>query len=54
MQSTREETAVIDTRQLELEAAERQRVRGEIATMVSERPDEVAQMLRGWLGEVRS
>ena len=54
VQSTREETAVIDTRQLELEAAERQRVRGEIATMVSERPDEVAQMLRGWLGEVRS
>ena len=36
---------------LELEAAERQKVRGEISTMVSERPDEVAAMLRGWLSE---
>jgi flagellar M-ring protein FliF len=44
----------IDNQQLELEAAERQRVRGEIATMVSERPDEVAAMLRGWLGENKS
>jgi flagellar M-ring protein FliF len=42
---------VKDNRQLELEAAERQRVRGEISTMVSERPDEVAAMLRGWLTE---
>jgi flagellar M-ring protein FliF len=40
-----------DNKQLELEAAERQRVRGEISTMVSERPDEVAAMLRGWLTE---
>ena len=40
-----------DTKQLEAEAAERQRVRGEISTMVSERPDEVAAMLRGWLTE---
>ncbi|MGY1747457.1 flagellar basal-body MS-ring/collar protein FliF [Blastococcus sp. SYSU D00695] len=54
--STRDETAlmdrVVDNRALELEAAERARVRGEISTMVSERPDEVAQMLRGWLTEV--
>ena len=50
IQSTREE-AKVDTRALELEAAERQKVRGEISTMVSERPDEVAAMLRGWLSE---
>jgi flagellar M-ring protein FliF len=49
--STRDETLVIDHRSLELEAAERARVRGEISTMVSERPDEVAAMLRGWLTE---
>ena len=53
--STRDETMVIDravdSRALEAEAAERARVRGEISTMVSERPDEVAQMLRGWLSE---
>ena len=46
--------AKIDNRQLELEAAERQKVRGEISTMVSERPDEVAAMLRGWLSENKS
>ena len=40
-----------DNAQLELEAAERQRVRGEITAMVSEKPDEVAAMLRGWLSE---
>jgi flagellar M-ring protein FliF len=53
--STRDETLLIeratDTRALEIEAAERARVRGEISNMVSERPDEVAQMLRGWLSE---
>ena len=49
--SSRDETPVIDNRQAELEAAERQRVRGEISTMVSEKPDEVAAMLRGWLSE---
>jgi flagellar M-ring protein FliF len=53
--STRDETMLLDrapdNRALELEAAERARVRGEISTMVSERPDEVAQMLRGWLSE---
>jgi flagellar M-ring protein FliF len=53
VQSVREE-AVIDTRQQELEAAERQKVRTEISTMVSERPDEVAAMLRGWLSENKS
>jgi flagellar M-ring protein FliF len=51
--SARDDTAVLDSRALELEAAERQRVRGEISTMVSERPDEVAQMLRGWLSDVK-
>jgi flagellar M-ring protein FliF len=52
--SSREEPPAIDTRQMELEAAERQKVRGEISTMVSERPDEVAAMLRGWLTENKS
>ncbi|TFV64161.1 flagellar M-ring protein FliF [Geodermatophilus sp. DF01-2] len=42
---------VADNAALELEAAERARVRGEIAAMVSEKPDEVAAMLRGWLSE---
>ena len=51
--STREE-AKVDTRALELEAAERQRVRGDISAMVSERPDEVAAMLRGWLSESKA
>ncbi|SNS71563.1 flagellar M-ring protein FliF [Geodermatophilus pulveris] len=41
----------VDEAALELEAAERARVRGEIATMVSDKPDEVAAMLRGWLNE---
>ncbi len=51
--STRE-VVVRDTALLEAEAAERQRVRGEISTMVSERPDEVAAMLRGWLTETKA
>src|SRR3712207_4063223 len=51
--STRE-VVVRDTAQLEAEAAQRQRVRGEISTMVSERPDEVAAMLRGWLTDRKS
>ncbi|TKJ21476.1 flagellar basal-body MS-ring/collar protein FliF [Blastococcus sp. CCUG 61487] len=50
--STRE--APIDNAAAELEAAERQKVRGEISAMVSERPDEVAAMLRGWLTENKS
>jgi flagellar M-ring protein FliF len=53
--STREELRPkVDTAAMELEAAERQKVRGEISTMVSERPDEVAAMLRGWLTENRA
>jgi flagellar M-ring protein FliF len=51
--STRDEP-VVDTAALELEAAERQRVRSEISTMVAEKPDEVAAMLRGWLSESKS
>lgn len=50
--STREQP--IDNAAAELEAAERQKVRGEISSMVSERPDEVAAMLRGWLTESKS
>jgi flagellar M-ring protein FliF len=51
--STREEIPVDDVAR-ELEAAQRAKVRGEISTMVSERPDEVAAMLRGWLSESKS
>ena len=54
VQSTREVIDPIDREALEAEAAERQRVRGEISQMVSERPDEVAAMLRGWLSEAKS
>jgi flagellar M-ring protein FliF len=53
IQSTRE-SVQLDTRAMEIEAAERQRVRGDISAMVSERPDEVAAMLRGWLTEAKS
>ncbi|MGY1639874.1 flagellar basal-body MS-ring/collar protein FliF [Geodermatophilus sp. SYSU D00703] len=49
IESTRD--VAVDNVQAELEAAERARVRGEIASMVSEKPDEVAAMLRGWLSE---
>ena len=52
--STRDEPAAVDNRQLELEAAERQKVRGDIAAMVSEKPEEVAAMLRGWLSESKA
>src|SRR3954451_23196795 len=41
----------LDDRQAQLESAQRERVRGEISEMVSERPDEVATMLRGWFAE---
>jgi flagellar M-ring protein FliF len=54
IQSTREVVDPVDREALELEAAERLRVRSEISQMVSERPDEVAAMLRGWLSESRS
>ncbi|MCV2489491.1 flagellar basal-body MS-ring/collar protein FliF [Geodermatophilus sp. YIM 151500] len=52
--SSREEVSSVDAQQRELEAAERQRVRGEISAMVADRPDEVAAMLRGWLSENKS
>jgi flagellar M-ring protein FliF len=56
--SSREESraasAQIDTQALELEAAERQRIRTDISNMLSERPDEVAAMLRGWLTETKA
>ena len=42
-----------DNAAAEIEAAERAKVRGEISAMVSERPDEVAAMLRGWLSETK-
>jgi flagellar M-ring protein FliF len=51
--STRDEP-VVDTAALEMVAAVRQRVRSEISTMVAEKPDEVAAMLRGWLSESKS
>ena len=54
IQSTREAPPKIDNHQMELEAAERQKVRGDISAMVSERPDEVTAMLRGWLSENKS
>ncbi|OMQ16447.1 flagellar M-ring protein FliF [Modestobacter sp. VKM Ac-2676] len=41
----------LDDRQAKLESAKRERVRGEISEMVSERPDEVATMLRGWFAD---
>jgi len=41
----------LDDRQAALESAKRERVRGEISEMVSDRPDEVATMLRGWFAE---
>jgi flagellar M-ring protein FliF len=52
--STREMADPVDREALELEAAERQRVRNEIGQMVSDRPDEVAAMLRGWLSEAKT
>ncbi|MGY1854867.1 flagellar basal-body MS-ring/collar protein FliF [Modestobacter sp. SYSU DS0290] len=41
----------LDDAQARLESAQREKVRGEISEMVSERPDEVATMLRGWFAE---
>jgi flagellar M-ring protein FliF len=52
--SSTREVPEVDNRQMELEAAERQKVRGEISAMVSEKPDEVAAMLRGWLTESKA
>jgi flagellar M-ring protein FliF len=41
----------LDDRAAQLAVQQRERVRGEISEMVSERPDEVATMLRGWFAE---
>jgi flagellar M-ring protein FliF len=41
----------LDDRAAQLATQQRDRVRGEISEMVSERPDEVATMLRGWFAE---
>jgi flagellar M-ring protein FliF len=41
----------LEDRQAKLESLQRERVRGEISEMVSERPDEVATMLRGWFAD---
>jgi flagellar M-ring protein FliF len=43
----------LDDRATQLAAQQRERVRGEIAEMVSDRPDEVATMLRGWFADAR-
>jgi flagellar M-ring protein FliF len=41
----------LDDHQARLETARHEQVRNEISEMVSERPDEVATMLRGWFAE---
>jgi flagellar M-ring protein FliF len=41
----------LDDRAAQVELAKREKVRGEISEMVSDRPDEVATMLRGWFAE---
>src|SRR3954447_3647637 len=41
----------LDDRAAQLASAQREKVRGEISEMVSDRPDEVATMLRGWFAE---
>ena len=46
--------AALETRRNELEGAHRERVRGEISEMISDRPDEVAVMLRSWFAESKS
>ena len=43
----------LDDRAALLEAQQRERVRGEISEMVSDRPDEVATMLRGWFADAK-
>ncbi|MGY5884489.1 flagellar basal-body MS-ring/collar protein FliF [Modestobacter lacusdianchii] len=43
----------LDDRAAQLAAAQRERVRGEISEMVSDRPDEVATMLRGWFADAK-
>jgi flagellar M-ring protein FliF len=43
----------LDDADAQRELATREKVRGEISEMVSDRPDEVATMLRGWFAESR-
>jgi flagellar M-ring protein FliF len=43
----------LDDAQARRELAQRERVRGEISEMVSDRPDEVATMLRGWFADAK-
>ncbi|KGH48491.1 flagellar M-ring protein FliF [Modestobacter caceresii] len=43
----------LDDRAALIEAQQRERVRGEISEMVSDRPDEVATMLRGWFADAK-
>jgi flagellar M-ring protein FliF len=43
----------LDDRAAQLASQKREKVRGEISEMVSERPDEVATMLRGWFAETK-
>jgi flagellar M-ring protein FliF len=51
VESSRDEA--LEARRIELEGATRERIRGEISEMISERPDEVATMLRSWFAESR-
>jgi flagellar M-ring protein FliF len=43
----------LDDRAHQLAVAQREKVRGEISEMVSDRPDEVATMLRGWFADAK-
>jgi flagellar M-ring protein FliF len=43
----------MDDRAAQLATAQREKVRGEISEMVSDRPDEVATMLRGWFADAK-
>jgi flagellar M-ring protein FliF len=43
----------LDDRALQQATAKREKVRGEISEMVSDRPDEVATMLRGWFADAK-
>jgi flagellar M-ring protein FliF len=51
VESSRDEQ--MEARRMALEGEARERVRGEISEMISERPDEVATMLRSWFAEAR-
>jgi flagellar M-ring protein FliF len=43
----------LDDRAAQLASAQREKIRGEISEMVSDRPDEVATMLRGWFADAK-